>query len=280
MKTKTTILAALLGLCLSLPAGAIDLGGALKALSFGKKVADASQDIPEEQEIEMGRGIAANLLGAAPLDPDPALQQYVNRVGLWLALQSERPGLPWRFGVLDSANVNAFALPGGTVLITRGLYDRLRDESELAGVLAHEISHVLRRHQINAIKKEMGREWKAELAGELTARSDNVAVSQFGDRAFKAGTELYARGLDKQDEYDADLLGVVLAARGGYNPFGLAGVLQTLDATHGEDDAAALMFATHPTPASRLDKLAEAVGTKLDPIAEQAGEPVRLYRPK
>lgn len=266
-----------LALALPLQANALTRAGEL--FSFGKKVAEAQQEITEEEEIEMGRGIAANLLGAAPLVDDPELQRYVNRVGLWLALQTERPALPWRFGVMDSPSVNAFAMPGGTILITRGLYDRLRDEAELAGVLAHEISHVVRKHQLAAIRKEMGKAWQQQLAGEAISRSDNAVVSRFGDRAFRAGTEVFARGLDKGDEYQADQLGMVVAARGGYNPFGLAGVLQTLDATSAQDASVALMFATHPTAASRLERLDATVGTKLDTYAE-ARDPGRLYRPK
>lgn len=268
-----------LSLALALPMQAHALTRAGELLSFGKKVADANKEITEPEEIEMGRGIAANLLGAAPLVNDPELQRYVNRVGLWLALQTERPGLPWRFGVMDSPSVNAFALPGGTILITRGLYDRLRDEAELAGVLAHEISHVVQKHQLAAIKKEMGKAWQQELAGQAISRSNNAVVSRFGDKAFRAGTEVFARGLDKADEYQADQLGMVVAARGGYNPFGLAGVLQTLDATSAQDASVALMFATHPTAASRLERLDATVGTSLDAYAD-ARDPGRLYRPK
>lgn len=272
-------LALIAALALALPLQASALTRAGELFNFGKKVADANQEITQEQEIEMGRGIAANLLGAAPLVDDPELQRYVNRIGLWLALQTERPDLPWRFGVMDSPNVNAFAMPGGTILITRGLYDRLRDEAELAGVLAHEISHVLRKHQLQAIKKEMGKEWQQELASHAINRSDSAVVARFGDKAFKAGTEVFARGLDKADEYQADQLGMVIAARAGYNPFGLAGVLQTLDATSAQDDSVALMFATHPTAASRIERLDAAVGTSLDRYADTA-TPGRLYRPK
>lgn len=272
-------LALIAALALALPLQASALTRAGELFNFGKKVADANQEITQEQEIEMGRGIAANLLGAAPLVDDPELQRYVNRIGLWLALQTERPDLPWRFGVMDSPNVNAFAMPGGTILITRGLYDRLRDEAELAGVLAHEISHVLRKHQLQAIKKEMGKEWQQELASHAINSSDSAVVARFGDKAFKAGTEVFARGLDKADEYQADQLGMVIAARAGYNPFGLAGVLQTLDATSAQDDSVALMFATHPTAASRIERLDAAVGTSLDRYAD-AATPGRLYRPK
>lgn len=270
--------AALLALVLASPAAAFGrLGGdASKILDFGKRAAEASEEISEAEEIELGEGIAAQLLGAAPLVNDPGLQRYVNRVGLWLALQSERPNLPWRFGVMDSDDVNAFALPGGIVLITRGLYERLRDESELAGVLGHEISHVVAKDQVKAIKKAMGREWTVSVAGELTQRSDNELTRRFGEKAFKVGTEVLVKGLDKQDEYDADLAGMVLAARGGYNPFGLVGVLQTLDATRPEDRNVALLFSTHPTAASRLERLDASVGTQLDAYAD-SGRSGKLY---
>jgi len=273
-------LAGLLALALSAPAGAFGrLGSAEDLLNLGQRASKATQEITEQDEIELGRGIAANVLGAAPLVADPELQRYVNRVGLWVAMQSERPGLPWRFGVIDSTDVNAFAMPGGLILITAGLYDRLRDEAELASVLGHEISHVVQKHHVKAIQVAMGRDFATEIAGEVAGRSDNELVRRFGDNAFRAGTEMYARGLDKNDEYDADQRGMVLAARAGYNPFALAGVLQTLDSTNPSDKSVALLFSTHPTPSSRIERLGAVVGEKLDPYAAQS-TPGRLYRPK
>lgn len=270
---------------LATPALAFDLGRALeklgdpetqKALNIGKKMAESLKEIPEPQEIEIGEGVAARLLGAAPLVRNDALQAYVNKVGMWLALHSERPGLPWRFGVTDDADVNAFAAPGGTILITRGLYQRLRNESELAGVLAHEIAHVVRKHQLKAIKSQLGREWQMELATAVAERK-NTKDAAHSLKAFTAGTELFARGLDKGDEFEADRMGLVIAARAGYNPFGLVGSLQTLDAVNPQDGAVALMFKTHPSPAKRLEMLSAAVGTNLDKYAESGKEPARLF---
>jgi predicted Zn-dependent protease len=274
------VLAVALLLALSCPANALSrFGQAEDLLKLGKRAIEATQQISEEEEVELGRGIAANVLGAAPLVRDDGLQNYVNQVGLWLAMQTERASLPWRFGVIDSPSINAFALPGGTVLITRGLYDNLRDEGELAGVLAHEIAHVVERHQVKAIQKAMGRDFATEMAGEAVGRSDNEMVRRFGSRAFTAGTEVLARGLDKKDEFQADQRGMVIAARAGYNPFGLAGVLQTLDTATAQDEAVALLFATHPPPAARLERLDAAVGERLDKYATVA-TPGRLYRPK
>lgn len=274
------LIIAVLALSLSAPAAAFGrLGSAEDLMNLGKRASKASQEITEQEEIELGRGVAANVLGAAPLVRDAELQRYVNRVGQWVAMQSERPGLPWRFGVIDSSDVNAFAMPGGTILITAGLYDRLRDESELATVLGHEVAHVVQKHHVKAIQAAMGREFATEIAGEVAGQSNNELVRRFGDKAFRAGTEVLARGLDKKDEYDADARGMVLAARAGYNPFGLAGVLQTLDSADASDKKVALLFSTHPTPASRIERLDAVVGDKLDPYAGQPS-PGRLYRPK
>jgi predicted Zn-dependent protease len=278
-KLRTKLLLAALGLALASHASALSrLGDAEKVFGFGKKAAEASRDMTQEEEIELGRGLAARVLGAAPLVNDPELQRYVNRVGLWLALQSERPDLPWRFGVIESTTVNAFAMPGGTILITSGLYDRLRDESELAGVLGHEIAHVVQKHQLAAIKKAASRALMSDLAGEAAARSGSQGVRMFGDEVFQAGMNVFGKGLDKKDEYDADQRGMVLAARGGYNPYGLVGVLQTLDASGAAPGGMALMLSTHPKPEDRISRLEESVGDKLDAYA-MTPTPARIYRP-
>lgn len=280
MKTlHIRLIAAALGLAFASQAGALSrLGDAQNLLKFGQKAAEANREMTQEEEIELGRGLAARVLGAAPLVDDAGLQAYVNRVGLWIALQSERPDLPWRFGVVSSTEVNAFAMPGGTILITSALYDRLRDESELAGVLGHEIAHVVEKHQLAAIKKAAGRSLMSDLAGEAASRSGSQAVRMFGDEVFSAGMNIFAKGLDKKDEYDADQRGMVLAARGGYNPYGLVGVLQTLDGSGGAAGGMALMLSTHPAPADRISRLDESVGEKLDAYAN-VQTPARLYRP-
>ena len=215
---------------------------------------------------EIGDGVAANLLGAAPLVKDEPLQQYVNRLGMWLALQTERPDLAWHFGVLDTDSVNAFAAPGGYVFITRGLLLRMRSEAELAGVLAHEIGHVLKRHHLNAIQKNAQVGLLSDLAGIAADNSKHVDLA---NKAISTGTELYARGLDKDDEYESDRIGVVVAARAGYDPYGLPAVLQTLEAMNPQDGTLALMFKTHPAPQQRLQLLDRLMSGKLDRYSEQ-----------
>lgn len=244
----------------------IDFG---RLIDTARSVAQATTEIDEKQEVQLGQEWAAVLLGAAPLVADPNLQRYVNTVGRWLASHSERPDLNWRFGVLESDNINAFATPGGYVLVTKGLAMRMRSEAELAGVLAHEIAHVVQKHHLKAIQKGAWAQVGANVASEyLNQRSRNPVGSAAGQRLLSGMKEVMLRGLDKDDEFEADRMGVVIAARAGYDPFGLPAVLQLLN-TLPQDSALELLFATHPPPNDRLDALERATGANLDRYAAQ-----------
>jgi beta-barrel assembly-enhancing protease len=236
-----------------------------KMVETVKNVGKAVKEIDEPEEIAIGKDVASRLLGAAPLVADARMQRYVNHVGRWLAAQTERPDLPWQFGVLDSPNVNAFAVPGGTIFITRGLLERMRNEAELAGVLGHEIVHVLRKHHLKAIQKGA----QSGLAGDAMSMALKDRAGPARDKLIAFGTEMYSRGLDKGDELEADRLGVVIAARGGYDAYGLPSVLQTLQGISAQDSAIALMFKTHPAPGERLDALSEKMQPVLDAYAAQ-----------
>ena len=229
-----------------------------------KSASKAVREIDEPEEIAIGRDVAARLLGAAPLASDARVQRYVNNVGRWLASQTERPDLPWQFGVLEAPELNAFAVPGGTIFVTRGLLEKMSSEAELAGVLAHEIVHVLRKHHLKAIQKGA----LASLGGEAAALALRNTRSDARDKLVSFGTEMYARGLDKGDELEADRLGVVVAARAGYDAYGLPAVLQSLQAMNAQDSGLALMFKTHPAPAERLDAL-NAMQATLDRYSSQ-----------
>jgi len=236
-----------------------------KLLDTAKGVVKATHEINEPEEIAIGHDVAARLLGAAPLMNDLRVQRYVNNVGRWLASQSERPNLPWRFGVMDAPQINAFAVPGGTIFITRGLLEKMNSEAELAGVLSHEIVHVVRKHHLKAIQKGALKQLSADAAG---AALNNVNA-QARSKLIAFGTEMYSRGLDKGDEFEADRLGVVIAARGGYDAYGLPAVLQTLQGMNAKDSAVALMFKTHPAPGERLDTLAAKMQPLLDSYSSQ-----------
>jgi predicted Zn-dependent protease len=236
-----------------------------KLIDTTKNVVKASSDIGEPEEIQIGKDMASRLLGAAPLARDENLQRYVNRVGRWLALQTERPDLPWQFGVMEAPQMNAFAVPGGTIFVTRGLVERMRSEAELAGVLAHEISHVLRKHHLKAIQKGA----QTALAGDALNQALRNQRADVREKLVNFSAEMYTRGLDKGDELEADRLGVVIAARAGYDAYGLPAVLQTLQAMNAQDSALALMFKTHPAPGERLSALDETMQKTLDAYASQ-----------
>jgi predicted Zn-dependent protease len=235
-----------------------------KAGDSKRKVDQARGKVSTEDEIDIGRNLMSGLLGAAPLVDNPAMQQYVNDVGFWIAAQTGRDDLPWRFGVIDSNGVNAFAAPGGYIVITLGLFVLLENEAQLAGVLAHEISHVDRKHHLKALQKSMKREFWTDLTvGTLSDEDDREKLGEL----INAGVQLYATGLDRRYEYEADLRGVVLAARAGYDPYALLDVLTTIDSINPDADEMAVMLKTHPPTADRLDKLAGKMDGRLDSYA-------------
>ncbi len=246
----------------SSPPGGLDLGG-LRALA----------GFSQEEEVAIGRQAAGNILGAAPSVKDARLQQYVNRVGRWIASQGERPELTWHFGVIESNDINAFAAPGGYIFVTKGLYRVLQSESELAGVLAHEIGHVNLKHHLKLLQQ-----------GRLVDMGSKLLSGKTGENAYIKGligngAEIFARSLDKNTEFEADRVAVILAARAGYDPFGLPTVLQDIGHVAKDDNRITLLFKTHPPPDDRLAQLGEALGGRLDGIRGQTLEK-RFYRIK
>lgn len=266
MRTVLCVLA----LAVAAPAAAqFDLGRIInKTIETTKKFQEANKEFTPEQEVELGQGMTAGILGAARLHPDASLQRYVNRVGKWVAMHSGRPDLPWSFGLFEGDSINAFAMPGGSILVSHGLLQRLANESELAAVLGHEIAHVELRHQLAAIQSSLNSEaWAGlgkEAAGEAIGRRGGdafglkSAAANAGVDAVKSG--VFLRPLDRSMEYEADRLGVVLATRSGYDPYGMVAVLQMLAQEKG-DGSGASIFDTHPAASDRLAELEKFVPT-------------------
>lgn len=235
-----------------------------KAAETKQKIDQAQGKISIEEEIEIGGNLISGLLGAAALVDDPKLQYYVNDVGSWIAAQTSRSNLPWRFGVIQSDGINAFAAPGGYIVITRGLFSLLENEAQLAGVLAHEISHVTRKHHLMALQKTMKRDfWGGIMVKAASDGKDRENLKKL----VNAGVQLYSTGLDRSFEYDADLSGVVLAARAGYDPFAFLDVLTTIDSINPSAGELAVLLKTHPPTVERLQKLALSMDGKMDRYA-------------
>lgn len=264
---------ALAQLPFSLPGFGKGSGGNEKGINlnsvgnFVSNLGKATKETTEPEEISIGKEFASTLLGAKPLVNDPALQRYVNTLGRWLALQTERPDLPWTFGVLDDPGFNAFATPGGYIFVTKGLVQRMQSEAELAGVLAHEIGHVLKKHHLRAVQKNAGFAMVGDVlsaTGKGNPEARNALVN--------IGKKLYASGLDKDDEFEADRLGVVIAARAGYDAYGLPSVLQMLQRQNGGDGDFTLMFKTHPLPAARVEMLDRLMKDRFDGLSGIEGQ--------
>jgi len=265
------------------PALAIDFG---KIIDVGRQVvtqqgSPAAKEFSQEDEIGLGNALTASFLGASPLHPDANLQRYVNRVGKWVALHSERPDLPWTFAVIEGETVNAFAMPGGYVVISAGLLARLHSEAELAGALAHEIAHVVRKHQLAAIQSSLTSGALADVGKDLASSEiarrggggvGGAVVTELKSRAAGIGIEalkngVFLRPLDRGMEYEADGMAVVLAARAGYDPYGLVGVLQMLEGLRSDGSGIDIM-STHPAPTDRIAELERAM-PRLDRYASQ-----------
>jgi predicted Zn-dependent protease len=265
---------------ITLSCAALDFGDLEKQLKtelpVNPKVAAAVKELKgpdESEEIAIGRQIAGDLLGAAPLVKDARLQKYVNQVGTWVASQSERPELPWHFGVIQSEDVNAFAAPGGYIFVTLGLYRLLQNEADLAGVLGHEIGHVIRKHHLKLLQQS-----KLVDAGSK-ALSRQVGGNDKVQQMIGSGAEIVARSLDKDAEFEADRIGVVLATRAGYDSYGLPSVLQQIGHLAKDEGSVTLLFKTHPLPDARLAKLDTAMGDRFDRIKGLTVSS-RFYRPK
>ncbi len=240
-------------------------------VSGAKALQEGTKDIPEDEEIALGEQLMPVILGAAPLYDNERIQRYVNQVGRWIASKSERPNLPWRFAVLDSKVVNAGAAPGGQIYITTGLLFRMRSEAELAGALAHEIAHVVQRHQITAYQSKL--RWGALSAG-AGALADTKIKTGVGRQVAKIGLNeaksMIVLSLGRDEELQADRMGMVLAARAGYDPFGLPATIQILQDMSAEQSGLSLVYSTHPSPTDRLAALDIAIAKSMEQYANQA----------
>src|SRR5918992_4887595 len=176
----------------------------------------------EAKEIAVGRELDAEVRQQMGLYEDEELQRYVSELGMELARRSQRPNLPWSFAILDSPAVNAFALPGGFIYITRGILPYLDNEAQLVGVLGHEIGHVTARHSAQQYTRGVGTS-----IGVLVGSIFVPQVRPFGDLA-EGGLGVLFLKFGRDDELQADALGAEYAAGGGWDPAQVPAFLTTL----------------------------------------------------
>lgn len=211
--------------------------------------------ISENDEIQIGKQEAEKTKRQLGLYNDPKVQEYVRRVGNELAAVSERPDLPWEFNVMDDDVVNAFALPGGPVFITRGILTHMNSEAELASVLGHEIGHITARHSVQQISK-------AQLAqvGLAAGSIFSKTVAQYSGLAGQGLGVLFLKfGRDAENE--ADELGFRYSLKDNYDVREMARMFQTLDRISAASGGGRIpeWQSTHPNPENRVAKTEERV---------------------
>jgi predicted Zn-dependent protease len=222
-------------------------------------VAEAAQGKSETEqaaeEAALGPEIAGRVLGAAKLWDNPDAQARVNTIGRWMASNTSRPDLPWSFGVIDTPEINAFAAPGGYILITRGLYEILGDDDEVAAVIGHELSHVVQRDHYAVIQKQETQSAVQNAASSNVAVGGGVAGAMAKEYVARHGATVMLTSLDREAEYRADQAALVYLARSGYDPMALYAVLQKMTALGNQSGNLAALYKTHPPLDARMDRI-------------------------
>jgi len=227
--------------------------------------------IPLSQEVALGQEAAPKFeeeFGGRV--PDDALQAYVRSVGNRVAAVSDRP-MPYEFTLLRSDVPNAFALPGGKVYVTAGLLSLIGNERQLAAVLGHETGHVAALHNVKGLQRQMGASVFAKAVGGVLG-SDQ---SQSAEGVAKVVAGVVTLKYGRNDEYEADQLGVRYMAKAGYNPWGMVELLETLKTLSGGSEGSRLaeMLSTHPLTANRIEQARTTVASEYRAAAPNAADP-------
>jgi predicted Zn-dependent protease len=220
--------------------------------------------VSESQEIQMGQEYAQQIVRSMGVYDDKKVQDYVSRLGTGMASKSERPKLPWAFYVMDDPTVNAFALPGGSIFITRGILTHMNNEAELVGVLGHEIGHVTARHSV----QQMTRQQIAQIGlGVGSIISSDIA--QYAGLASQGLGVLFLK-YGRDAESQSDQLGFKYMVRDGYDPRGMASMFTTLQRVSRLEGAGDIpeWASTHPDPGNRVEATLKRLDTLSVPLSK------------
>lgn len=223
------------------------------------------------QEVQLGASLSPKFTAeSGGAVKDAQLTGYVTQVGMSMAAVTEgdNPRLPWEFTLLNTDDINAFALPGGKVFIAKGLAKRMTNEAQLAGVLGHEVGHVTARHTAERIGQSQAMNIGIGLSGVLL-QGAAPAVAEAGSMAINLGGTLVPLKFSRDQESEADDLGLRYMTRVGYDPRGLLQVMQILKEASGGQRQPEIL-ATHPLPETRLERIAKSIqttyrGTQMNP---------------
>ena len=240
---------AVVAVTVAVPASAGQLGNLGSAVKGAQPLRDI--EMTEAEELQLGAQVSEKIRQRYGVVQSRPVHKYVTLVGTALAHASARPSLPWTFIVLDTHAVNAFAAPGGFVHITKGALANLKNESELASVLAHEIAHVTERHTVRAIQKGK----LVQMGASETVAGNGALMSKLVDNAYAVIESGFGRG----EELEADEKGIVLANKVGYAPQGLIGFLDMLVERNKAGSDRNGLFASHPETKERIDRLTKQI---------------------
>ena len=213
-------------------------------------VALGCSSVSQQQEVQIGQETAAQVNAQLPMLRDAQIDSYVNSLGRSIASRTSRADLDWQFAVVNTDVINAFALPGGFIYVNRGVLSRASNESELAGVLAHEIEHVVRRHSV----KQMEQAQQANIGVGLVCVLTRVCENQAAQAAIQVGGSAYFAKNSREDEVQADEGGFQNMIRAGINPRGMLTFFQKLLAEEGSGGSGGVnaWFADHPGTQDRI----------------------------
>ncbi len=237
----------------------------------GQKLSSAAKGFSEEEEYYLGRSVSASILGKYPLLRRKIPAEYITKVGRALASHSDRPDLfnGYRFGILDSNEINAMSTPGGFIFVSRGLLKLMPDEDSLAAVLAHEIAHVVKGHGVKAISSSNMRGALLILGQEAVASQGSYDVqaltNAFGSSVTDVADTLMENGYSRSQEYEADEYATELMRRAGYNDKALITMLEAVEKSGQESGG---WFDTHPSPSRRIGEAESHIGKTVATVEE------------
>ena len=217
-----------------------------------------NQGANTEREIDFGRSVSAKILGKYPIMRNEQKVRYISQIGTGISAQLGRPELRYYFGILDTDEINAFAAPGGYIFVTKGALKLMRNEAQLAGVLAHELAHINQKHIVRKLKLQgVDRSLTSGIAQVLggASLSAKIALERLNDLAFKM---LMEEGLSKEDEAEADQKALEMLMSTGYDLQSYLDYLLSLK-PYLEQGQAKVLSKTHPTIEFRYNNLHEFI---------------------
>ncbi|MBI4745210.1 MAG: M48 family metalloprotease [Deltaproteobacteria bacterium] len=220
---------------------------------FRQRASQGEESFSEEDdvraEVVFGRGLAARILGKYAFYENDKLNEYVNKIGKGLAQFANRPEIEFRFAVLDTDIVNAYAAPGGYIFVTKGALRQMEDEAELAAVLSHEIAHVTERHIVKELNIKGTEVSPVSGFAQVLGGGSGAVRTAFTQMVDKAAEILFEKGLKKEDEYDSDRVATMTIATAGYDPSALKRYLKKISNSAKETKT---LTDTHPSFDERI----------------------------